>query len=244
MTRVIQSYRKHDVPVWIDRCLTSVRSWADAKGYEYHCADDEVLLGTLPEWFRQKVGERWPMLVDLGRLKLCQRALANGCERVVWLDADVLVVDPERLVMPEILEYGYAFGRELWVEEGGKVRRGVHNAVCVFERGNPVLDFYAHACERIIAVHEGDKLAPQLLGPKLLKALYTFTQMPLLDEIGMLSPWVTEDLLAGGGRRLDVMMREIGEMPPALNLCSSMISDEVGDAVTGLLLSGDIETVL
>lgn len=184
------------------------------------------------------------MLVDLGRLKLCQQALADGCERVIWLDADVLVVEPECLAIPARLEHGYAFGRELWVEEGGKVRRGVHNALCVFESGNPVLHFYAHACERIIAVHEGDQLAPQLLGPKLLKALYTFTQMPLLDEVGMLSPWVSEDLLAGGGKRLDAMKREVGTLPPALNLCSSMISDETGNAVTEFLLDGGIEAVL
>ncbi|GAA5495401.1 hypothetical protein Rhal01_01576 [Rubritalea halochordaticola] len=224
--------------------MGSVRSWADSNGWEYFLADDDALLASLPEHFKMKVGERWPMLVDLGRLKLCQQAILDGCERVIWLDADVLVIEPERLRLPESLDYGYAFGREVWVEESRRVRRGIHNALCVFEPGNAFLDFYAHSCERIIEVHEGDQLAPQLLGPKLLKALDAFTKMQLIDEVGMASPWVVEDIVAGGGKRLDCLKEVVGEIPPALNLCSSMLSDELGNSLVEMVKSGAYQDVL
>lgn len=234
--RVIQSYRHNNVPEWIQLCQQSVQQWAAVVGADYHCAGDDELLSLLPEAFKAKVGMRWPMLTDLGRLLLCRNALESGEERVVWLDADVLVVEPQQLILPNHLADGYAFGREIWIEHTGKVRRGVHNAICLFEEGNPMIDFYIHACERLIHQHEGDQLAPHLLGPKLLKALNPFLAMELVENVAMMSPAVAESFLHGGGRCANLFISEHGAMPAALNLCHSLLSEKQALAVCQKLI--------
>jgi len=234
---IIQSYRSRNIPEWIQVCMESVRGWAAKQGAFYHCADDDELLGLLPELFKEKVGQRWPMLNDLGRLKLAKRALDNGAERVVWLDADVLVTAPELMQLPSELDHGYAFGREIWIEESGRVRRGVHNAICVFEPGNPFLDYYIHACERLIHQHTGEYLAPHLLGPKFLKSQAPLVGMQLLDHVAMASPPVVEDILAGGGKRWGVLQRELPAPAAAYNLCHSLLDDAQALAAVKRLLS-------
>lgn len=222
---VLQSYRSHDVPAWLEACMASVREWAQNLGCSYHCADDEELLGSLPGEFKSKLDGRWPMLADLGRLKLMQSALAAGESRVLWLDADVLVFAPEKLAVPTSLRDGYAFGRELWVDERGRVHHGVHNALCVFDSGNPFLDYYIHACERIVEQHSGGHWAPQLLGPKFLKMQNNLMQFELLDSVAMLSPSVLEDIVRGGGPILNKQSDLLGGTFGAANLCSSLIDD-------------------
>lgn len=226
---VVQSFRSEGVPTWIASCMASVQQWAEAGGGSYTLIGDEAMLGVLPDDFKQKVGWRWPMLTDLGRLLWCRKLLDEGVERVLWLDADVIVCRSEHFQLPAQLVHGYAFGREQWVERDGRVRRGVHNALCVFERGNPMLDFYIHSCLRIMEIHAGTQLAPQLLGPKWLKMQQSMLQMLLLDGVAMWSPWVVEDLIAGGGMRLEKQLAaSAGEFPPAVNLCASMLDDASG----------------
>ena len=41
-TLVIQSFRTHSVPPWIERCLDSVRRWAALRGYDYRLTDDRA----------------------------------------------------------------------------------------------------------------------------------------------------------------------------------------------------------
>jgi hypothetical protein len=94
LTVVYQSYRSSGSPAWIDRCLASVREWAEARAYHYVFVGDElfdlVRLGTGKE-----SGQILP-ITDLARLELAARFLAEGYERAVWIDADVLVFNPQR----------------------------------------------------------------------------------------------------------------------------------------------------
>ena len=234
MALVMQSYRDHDVPGWIQQCLVSVQQWASLSGETYHCAGDAELLSCLPTAFRKKLDGRWPMLADLGRLKLAQQALDNGEERVVWIDADVFVLRPDKPMVPEDLPNGYAFGREFWIEASGKVRKGVHNAICVFEQGNPFLEYYIHACERIVAEHTGEQLAPQLLGPKFLKMQSNLLKMDLLDSVGMVSPVVTANFLVGDGElwRKQLELQD----PAAVNLCGSLMQGSEANSLLGKLV--------
>ena len=226
---VLQSYREEHVPEWIQACLKSVQSWAEVAGYDYHCAGDVELLATLTESVRKKLTGRWPMLADIGRLKLMQKALTEGHERVVWMDADVYLFAPEKMRFPEVLENGYAFGREVWVEASGKVRHGVHNAFCLFEQGNPFLDYYIHACERIVAQHSGQHLAPQLLGPKFLKMQYNLLKFPLMDSVAMLSPVVVAELVHEPAKLWEIQREELWDSVGAVNLCHSLLDDALGE---------------
>ena len=149
-TLIYQSYRTQGVPGWIDRCLESVRQWAKARGYRYEFVDDRIF-ELVPGWYRRKAGEHVTILTDLARLELARRYLAEGLDRVIWIDADVLVFDPEAFdIAPD---RHYAFCREVWVtgEEGRlKQRNHVNNAVAMFARDNAFLDFYIHACQAIV----------------------------------------------------------------------------------------------
>ena len=160
---------------------------------------------------------------DVARLIQLQQALQQGYHRVLWCDADVLVFAPDRLELPDT---SYAFGREVWVQEQGGTLRAftkVHNAVMLFCRGNPFLDFYSHAVHQIVRQHQG-KMAPQMLGPKFLSTIHNIIQCPVIEGAGMLSPAVMRDLLRGGGLALDLFLAQSPATPGALNLCSSLVA--------------------
>jgi len=244
-TVVIQSFRTEDVPAWISSCLESVRSWTDEKGYAYRFVGDEIF-DMVPARYRENAGHRPPVITDLGRLLLIQGALADGAERAIWLDADVLVFDPARLSFDD--DPAYAFGREFWVQpgpDGGlRVYRNVHNAVSLFRRENPFLEFYVHACERIVRAASGS-VPNQVVGTKFLTALHNIMGFDLIETVGMLSPLVNGDIAAGGGPALE-RLRAVSPRPlAAANLCSSLaggeadgvsLTDELMGEVCGRLL--------
>ena len=219
---VYQSFRSEKVPEWIARCLESARAWANTHGCDYRFIDDEIL-SLVPDWYRAKAKDCLPIITDLGRLILAKRFLAEGYERVIWLDADVLVFDPQGLI-PSWSD-SYAFGREIWVQKGrqGELRayRNVHNAFCMFRRDNPFLDFYIHGATRIIECHEGG-LVPQIVGPKFLSAQYNMIKFPLVDQVGMISPLVLIDLINGEGAALELFRKSSPTPLGAVNLSSSM----------------------
>jgi len=219
-TLVLQSHRRPLPAAWLERCLESVRGWAAGRGYRYRFEDDRMLRRLDPELLA-RTAERPTVAADLGRLAALQSALAEGFETVIWLDADTLVFDPERLELPDD---AYALGREVWVEPAAaavKTRVKVHNAFLMFRAGNPFLDFYRHAGELIVRRHEGP-MVPQLVGPKLLAALHNLIRCPVLEEAAVLSPAVAADLLAGGGARLDAFRAHSPAPPAAVNLCASL----------------------
>ena len=222
---VLQSTPPGRRPVWLDACLASVHAWAEGAGHAYRLIGDE-LFAPVPAEIAAIARYHKSTLADLGRLAWIERLLAEGWERVVWLDADVLVVAPARLRLTPGPE-GYLLGREVWVQpgRGGKgVRavRNLHNAGMAFCPGNPFLAFYRHAAERIVARLKPEAFPAQVVGPKLLTALGTLFDAPASDEVGMLSPLVARDVLAGGGPALELFAQHSPAPPAALNLCASL----------------------
>ena len=66
-TIVIQTFRSHAVPPWIQRCLDSVRKWAQLHGHEYSLAGDEFYNLCGPEYLTR--GSKNPQaLTNLARL--------------------------------------------------------------------------------------------------------------------------------------------------------------------------------
>ena len=155
-TVVIQSHR-HPLPAgWLKPCCESVRVWAESKGYEYRFLGNELFLAMPPE-LMEKTGARPVVATDLARLQVLQKTLATGADRVVWVDADVLIADPAGFTLPDAHAL---FGREVWVQPdgSGKIRlhRKVHNAFMAFCRDEPVLPFYRYAAERILRRYRPD----------------------------------------------------------------------------------------
>ncbi len=229
-TVIYQSFRTINVPPWMETCLGSVRSWTTLQGFDYRFYDDEIF-ERVPGWVLDKAGTHRQIATDLGRLILAQELLANGYERVVWVDADVLVFDPGRFSIS--IDTGFSFGREVWVQPTAKghirAYKNVHNALSVFCQGNSFLAFYIGSCLNMLERAEGP-LVPQIIGPKFLTALHNIIGFNLIDAVGMASPLVINDLAEGGGGAWDLLRSTTPGPICALNLCSSLAGAEV-DAV-------------
>ena len=141
-----------------------MQRWAEGQGYDYRWLDDELFDGLAPE-LRDRLTDQPVVASDLARLDALAVALDEGYRTVVWWDADTLIFEPERVVLPDA---SYAVGREVWLQPPtGRPRAHVkvHNALLMYRRGNPFLSFYRHAAERIVRAHEGP-MVPQLVGQR------------------------------------------------------------------------------
>lgn len=227
-TIVYQSVCPDQIPDWIQTCLESVRAWCNQQNYDYTLIGDEIF-SLIPRWYWEKTCHQKVIATDLGRLLLAKQFLQNGYDRTIWLDADVLIFAPELLTIPITQEY--AFGKEVWVQYKNnqlKAYPKVHNAVSVFCQGNSFLDFYIHACQRIINNFQGTQMVPQLVGPKFLSLLHNTLQLPLIEEIAMLSPLVLQDIFNGGGEALKLLQNSQKSLIYAANLSASCVGKEEG----------------
>jgi len=224
-TLVIQSHRSPLPFDWLTLCIESVKQWSAYAGFSYRFVGDE-LFATLPDDIRQRPDISPVIKSDLARLRLIQQEL-NDYECVVWLDADVLIVDQQRFQLPEGI---VAVGRENWPQFDNDRRlknyRKVHNAAMMFRRGNSLLSFYADTAERFLRDNNAN-IPPQFIGPKLLTALHNVAQLPVWESAGMMSPMVALDILGeGDGSALAMLKRKQSEPLRAINLCSSSIVRE------------------
>lgn len=239
-TLIIQSSSDTQRQGWIGSCIASVESWAAGQGYHYRFVGDEIF-DLVPRWYRDKVDRRFAIATDYARLVLLQRALDEGYQQALWFDADVLIFDASlRLDFSGTC----AFGQEVWVQqhEGRlQARRNVHNAVCGFRQQCPVLPFLAHTTLSLISRVDRDRIAPQMVGPKLLNALHSLCDFALLPGAGALSPAVVHDLCAGGGPALALLRQQSAVTVKAVNVCASLADDtEAAQAVSTLLARGGL----
>ena len=142
-TLVLQSHTNPLPHNWLTTCITSVKHWAEHNNYDYQFLNDE-LFDYVPWALVEKPRTKPIIATDLARIKALQAYLAQGFETVIWCDADFLIFDPARFVIPD---EEYALGREVWVQAdrsiSGKltVRVKVHNAFLMFRAANAFLDF-------------------------------------------------------------------------------------------------------
>lgn len=235
-TIVVQSHRSSSLNEWIELCQNSVREWAEYQGFDYQFSDDR-LFDYLPT--RQLLQQYNAVIAsDLARVRWL-RALMADYERVIWCDADWLVMDIERF---QPVQSTYAVGREVWVDQTdtGKLKafRKVHNAYLQFDRGNTFLDFYIEIAERLLMKNMGG-VPNQFVGPKLLTALHNVVGLNVHEQAGMLSPMLAAALLRRAGslceseyqclsshpceRVIDLFQQRSTEIPMAVNLSASCI---------------------
>ena len=222
-TLVFQSHRPDALEGWIGRCTESVRQWAEGEGHDYSFIGDEFF-ETVDPGLREKLAHRLPVLADLARLYAARAALERY-ERVVWFDADTLLFAPSELSVD--IPDTFALGEETWIEEDGngrlKPRRNLHNAVLVIRRGDPVLPFLIRCTERILSKIDPDRIAPQIVGPKLMSALNPMADFTVLKSVGALSPLVIRDIAAGRGNALSLFRRRSSFPLAGANLCASLV---------------------
>ena len=219
-TIVYQSYRTTNVPHWIDRCMRSVRSWAQRVDFEYRFIDDR-LFDYLPDWYRRAASTNILVLTNLARLLVARELLAAGYERTIWIDADILVFgeDAFRIDVSE----QFAFVREVWMttRSGATVKaHQVNNSISVFTLGNCFLEFGIWAHEQL--VRDGTRVHSHGTTSRLLTALHQAAPMPLLDDVGLFSPPVMRDLLGGNGTLVAEYAAAHGAPIHAANLGASL----------------------
>lgn len=76
------------------------------------------LLFNAPAWVHERCGAQRLPVTDVARLYLLTEVLMQGYERVIWLDADTIVFDPDSLEIP--VGEGYAFCREIVLRRDGR----------------------------------------------------------------------------------------------------------------------------
>ena len=219
-TLVVQSFRNHEVPAWIARCMASVRAWALQRGYDYQVIGDEAfsLCGAA---YLEKVGGNVRAITNLARLELVKAAHGAGYDWAVWIDADVLVFLPDAWEIDQVARY--AFARETWVEfnthERARAFSAVNNSVFVCRCGEPDLDFLIYAT-RHVAQHRqiGDNYQ---VGGDLIKGLRASLAFETLPTVGMFSNFSVLALARGADEFIAWQARLHGGPVYAANLCAS-----------------------
>jgi len=227
-TIVFQSYRTHDVPAWITRCLDSVRAWAELAGHAYAFIDDR-LFDYLPAWYAPAVGNRLLPRTNLARLLAARDYLAQGHDCAIWIDADVLVFDPPRWSVAPGPE-GFAFTREIWFETrwGAPVTRfGVNNAVFAVAKDNPFLEFCIWAHERIARTNT--EIHDYATTTRLLTDLHRGAPLPLITSVGLVSAIVNRAIRERRAGELRAYMQAHGTAVQAANLSGSIVGRKVND---------------
>lgn len=220
-TLVYQSYRTSGVPSWISRCLDSVRNWSREHGYQYRFVDD-ALFGYAPSWYREKVDHNIQLVSDLSRLVLARNFLQEEFQRVIWIDADVLVFDPVNFKLETTS--GVSFCREVWIDEDSQGRivhqEKINNSVSIFHRDNALLEFYIDACLRL--VEQAERTPAVLVGTSFLTDLNKIYPLQQIQNVGILSRALGYDLISRGSGFLEKYLKWQGSPVQAINLCGSM----------------------
>ena len=221
-TIVIQSFRKHSIPDWMARCLSSVQQWAQHQGFQYSLWGDEFYDLCGPEYLTK--GFRNPQAItNLARLVATQKYLNLGYDAVIWLDADVFVFDREGLNLnfpPNMFALGYAFGREIWMEPwGGVSEPQVHNAVTYFTKSARDLSFFI---DTIRHIDKGREITHNFqVGVQLLRGLQYPLGFEAFPHVAMFSPKTIEAINENDVSALKTYGQAFGYPSQAANLCLS-----------------------
>lgn len=262
-TIVYQSYRTENVPSWISKCMETVRNWASLKGFDYYFIDDRMF-SYAPDWYRKKVKNNVLLVSDLARLEIAKELLAQGYDRTIWVDADIVIFDPENFNIN--IEEEFAFTRELWAIHNKlncyEYSTRVCNAVTVMVKNNSILDFYIYACKSMVEnpdwkirfkndtgwkiklkrsldryryTYKEGFIPPSFVGTIFLTRLYEQTAFPLLNNVGLFSPDIVHEMTKAHSNMLKQYMKKWIDPIYAANLCGSFYGTQKSDFVMSIV---------
>lgn len=186
-------------------------------GWDYRLLGDELFRG-VPLAISLKARSRLP-LADLGRLLWTKRFLQDW-DRVIWLDSDVLVFDPnsfaiatdnEDLVCREILIQRREGSTEVDASFG-------HNPTALmFGRESPLLDEWLHAIENHAAHSPGFGDAD--FGREMLAGIARKRPLTAIESIGHFNAAILREIHGLPGEALRKLVEKAGGPFAAGNLC-------------------------
>lgn len=219
---VLQSDKPPPRAAWRRLCLASARSWAAGQGYGYRFLGDE-LFDPIPENVRLACQDVVLPLTDIGRLLWLQKLLEEGWNRVIWLDADILIFGPDLRIEAE------AVGREVWIskglKEGFRAAESVNNCVLSMTAKSPLLARLLDATLSEAATFRAPP-HPRTLGPDLFRRLHRAQPLPVAADIAMASPPMIASFADGDPAALAAHHSVWKEPVRAANLCGSLIEDD------------------
>ena len=217
-TLVVQSFRRTDVPAWIQRCLDSVQQWTRLRGFDYAFYGDEFYDLCGPDYLARVDGNP-RSITNLARLEITRIKLAEGYDEVIWFDADVFVFDPDRMVVRT--DAGYAFSHEAWVTKGtdgsaNLAYTSLHNAAFIFTRRQTDLELLIHIIRHIVMTRTiGSNYQ---VGVRLISGLAYSMDIPVITCVGMFSPDLIDAIADNRRRFMRDFARFHGHKMQAANL--------------------------
>ncbi len=220
-------------PNWLSRCLQSVDEWTRHQGITRRLIGDELFDLVSPDWRRMAGPEKLP-LTDYARLLWMRHLHQEGHERVIWLDADILMLN----MMIELPAVDFVC-REFWfapTEEGEPAHlAAINNCAMSFQQGSSLLSWYLEQCEE---APKGGPLKKLELGPYLLSGAHDASSMPCLLSIPTLSPYLIEAVLQENFEVLGYFRRTVPWPIDGVHLCSSVSDTTHMDAAVDKLQGG------
>ncbi|MCE9633967.1 MAG: hypothetical protein K8Q92_07260 [Methylophilales bacterium] len=217
---IIQAYEAPAVPGWIARCLASVREWAALQGHDYHFSPEFWRYS--PDWFRRRCGTELGPMTDVARLYMMKEQFERGVECAVWIDADVLVFDPQNLNIPTEADF---FGIEevtvLSFDDGSTQISppGVNGALLGARRDSSMFDIYLDAVESVVRDYPELVLPRTVAGPPLLTQLAKSHNIECLTTVGLFTPNILNEIALGIPRLPAIFAKSFGHKVAAANLC-------------------------
>lgn len=222
---VYQSFRGPPPPRWLLRCLETSEAWAKSQGYDY--SGDNDMYAFVPDWYAEKARVYPNVIADLARLVMARHFLDQGYDRAIWLDADVVVFDPERFQVD--LSQPFLVCGEVWLDTDPEDDYGagplhckpqVTNSITMFSRGNAFLGDYIARCLEI--VRDAPETAPRLsVSNHYLTPLSKTMTLPQVHELALTSPILMHGLVEGIPEILELYAAYMEAPVRAANLCFS-----------------------
>lgn len=228
---VLQSYRADDVPEWIATCMESVRCWAEANGFGYRRIGD-ALFDPLPADLPALGAPPALPATDLARLLWIRKLFGEGWGRILWLDADILVLAPKAFAIDSAPDH--IFCRELWTwhdEDRLKGRWSINNCAMAFAAGSDFLERYIGTCIDLARTSSG-RLSRLALGPDLLTRWDKSEPLPQIVTVPTLSPLLIGAALHGDRKPIDAFLDVWNAPIHAVHLCRSL-GEKEGEPIGG-----------
>jgi uncharacterized protein YacL (UPF0231 family) len=255
-TIVYQSYRGNETPNWLENCMQTVKDWAELKGFDYRRVDN--FFDYVPDWYIDKSQGKINVIADLARLEIAKKFLEQGYEQTIWMDADVVVFDPDNLNIETTEEYLVC--REVWLDTEDDQNLGegtlfctekVTNSLVYFTQKNSFLDFYIYATKSILKNQTG-RLSRLAVSTKFLSRLYEIMELPLFPNMGLFSPILMHAIVEDKTEIIELYTKALKSPIYAANLCLSfrnqshkgiMVTDKLFEQLIDKLLQNKGEMI-
>lgn len=201
--------------------MASVSDWARHYGYDYRKLNSGFF-EKVPDWFFARCSGQIHPITDLARLLVMQQELSTSYERVVWLDADVLIFDPENFSIDTQSGFQFGYGHFVGMHADGTAHigeSGPNNGLLVAHRSHPLLAFYIYAIEAIVRDAKPGSLERTALGPDFIRRLAGLCPLECNLRFGWLTPVIQQELSVGQVRLSRLLATKQSIRIAAVDLC-------------------------